>query len=79
MQDYCTCGFRWVDQTFLSGGLVFCVDCRQPLCCDVVRMDPTVDPHPAEIANEERFACWRHWDSVANLAVSHLAPSTVTP
>ena len=71
MKDYCTCGIRRIDQTFLSRGFVFCVDCRQPLCCDVVLSHPTVEPHAAEVGDGHHFECWRHWDSVANLSVSH--------
>ena len=71
MKDYCSCGFRRIEQTFLTGGVVYCVDCREPLCCDAVLFNPTVETHPAEIANEDRFSCWRHWDSVADLVVSH--------
>ena len=71
MKDYCTCGFRRVEQTFLSGGFVFCTKCRRHLCCDVVPTDPAVEPHPAETCDEERFACWSHWNGVAALAVAH--------
>ena len=71
MKDYCTCEFRRIEQTFLSGGVVYCIDCRQPLCCDVVHINPTVKPHPAEVTNEDSFACWEHWDSVVDLAVVH--------
>ena len=72
MKDYCTCGFRQIDQTFLSGGLVYCLDCRQPICCDVVPINPkAVAPHPAEVCEEGLFACWPHWHGVAALAVAH--------
>ena len=30
MKDYCTCGFRRIERTFLSEGIVFCTDCLQP-------------------------------------------------
>ena len=71
MKDYCTCGFRQIDQTFLSGGFVFCRDCAQVLGCDVGPIDPVVGPHPAEVCEEGVFACWAHWHSVAALALSH--------
>ncbi len=71
MKDYCTCGFRRVEQTFLSGGFVLCVTCREPLCCDVVPIEARVEPHAAELAIDEHFTCWPHSDSVANLAVCH--------
>ena len=72
MKDYCNCGFRRIEETFLSGGIVYCVDCRQPLCCDVVQLDyPTVAPHPAEVfLDEGHIACWAHLNSVVNLTVS---------
>ena len=71
MKDYCTCGFRRIEHTFLSGGSVNCSDCRQPICCDVVRTDPTVETHPAETRNEGRFACWQHRYGVADLVGAH--------
>ena len=71
MKDYCTCGVRRIEQTFLSGGIVYCVDCRQPLCCDVVHFDSTVVPHPAEITDKDYFACWAHWNGIEATAISH--------
>ena len=72
MKDYCTCGLRRIEQTFLNGGVIYCEDCRQPLCCDVVtKHHSPAEPHPAEVRDAESFGCWRHWDSVADLGVSH--------
>ena len=71
MKDYCTCESRRIDQAFLSGSLVYCSRCDKPFCCDEVDPGSGVRHHAAEIANEERFACWRHWDSVMNLEVFH--------
>ena len=71
MKDYCTCDFRLSEQTFLSGGIVFCLDCGQPLCCDFAPIDPAVEPHPAEVCEEGRFACWAHWNGVEALALAH--------
>ena len=71
MKDYCTCGFRRIEQTFLGDGIVFCSDCRQPLCCDVAHLDPTVEPHPVAIADENHATCWRHWNGVEATALSH--------
>ena len=71
MKDYCTCEFRRIERAFLSAGLVYCSNCDKPVCCDAVAPDPGEDLHAAEIANEEHFSCWRHWDSVADLEVTH--------
>lgn len=71
MDDFCTCGLRRIDRAFLSAGLVYCSNCDSPVCCDAVGLDPRAKPHAAEIVGEEQSACWRHWDSVADLAVSH--------
>ena len=71
MKDYCTCGFQRIDETFFSGGSVYCQACRQPLCCDFTLIDPTMEPHPAEITDKAVFACWAHWNGVAALAVAH--------
>ena len=70
MMDYCTCGRRRIDETFLSGGIVYCIACRQPLCCDVVHLDPAVEPHPAEITDKDLFACWAHWNGIDATALS---------
>ena len=74
MMDRCTCGFRRTDQTFLRSGLVHCSDCRKPVCCDAAALDPEPGPHPAEMGYREVFVCWRHWDSVADLEVTHSVP-----
>ena len=71
MKDYCTCGIRRIEQTFLGEGIVYCSDCRQPLCCDLVLNDPRVETHPAENRNEGRFTCWQHQYDVAGEALSH--------
>ena len=64
MTDYCHCKSRWVDLAFLKASLVYCSNCDKPVCCDAVDHDAGVGRHPAEIANDEHFACWRHWDMV---------------
>ena len=69
MKDYCNCGSRKIEQTFLSGGIVFCVDCSQAVCCAAVGIgNRRIAPHPAELANGTHFACWPHSDGVANQA-----------
>ena len=60
MMDYCTCGRRRIDETFLSGGLIYCIQCKQALCCDATILDPTLGPHAAEVADGETVFCWPH-------------------
>ena len=78
MKDYCTCRFRRTERVFLSAGLVCCSDCDKPVWCAAVALDNAEEPHAAEIAYEENFVCWRHWDCVADLEVTHSAPNKVT-
>ncbi len=78
MKDHCTCDFRRIEQTFSSEGIIYCVDCRQPLCCGIVLIDPRVEPHAAEFGDEEHFACWAHLNSVANLALFASTPGKST-
>ncbi len=64
MMDYCTCGRRRTDKTFLSCGLVYCVQCKQPLCCDMTLLDSTFGPHAAEAADGEMVYCYAHREAV---------------
>ncbi len=73
MKEYCTCSSQRIDRAFLSAGIVYCSICNSPVCCDATALDSGVGRHAAEITSNEHFVCWRHWDNVADLAVSHVA------
>ena len=60
MKTYCTCGIRRIEQTFVSGGVVFCIACKHPVCCRAALGDPAIRPHAAEVAVGQRFECWAH-------------------
>jgi hypothetical protein len=64
MKDYCTCGRRRIDETFLSCGLVYCGQCKEPLCCDGSLLDPSLQPHAAEVTDGETAFCWAHRTAV---------------
>ena len=73
MKDYCTFGSRQIERTFQIEGILYCLDCRQPLCCDFVLIDPSLEPHPAAICDDGRFACWSHWNGDPARANAHTA------
>ena len=75
MEDYCTCGFRRIDQAFSNAGLVHCSNCYKTVCCDVAVVLTTEEPHAAETADKENVLCWRHHDIVAAGGVPHLTQS----
>ena len=79
MKDYCTCGFRRIEHTFLSEGFLFCSHCEKQVCCGTVSLDKDAKPHGAEIAHKDHFVCWlHHRDGVADLKAIHSEPGHAT-
>ncbi len=66
MDDYCTCAVQRIDQALFDRDLVHCSNCRKVICCEVAVLDDTVQHHAANMADAERFLCWRHYCSVAD-------------
>ena len=56
MMDYCNCGRRRIDETFLSGGLIFCIQCKQALFCDVTVLDPRLRLMLRKLPTGKRFS-----------------------
>ncbi len=70
MPEYCSCESDLIDEPLLNGGFMVCSDCERPICCDAVMLGLTREPqHPAELAEDGHFGCWRHWNSVADSTV----------
>ena len=70
MEEYCTCGFRRIDQAFFTADHVYCSNCDQAVGCDVTALDDTVKPQPAEMTGGVLLLCWHHYYGLADCSDS---------